>query len=521
MQNELQTWVDLKCIARKKRKDARNIIDVKWVVKYKWEEAAISATTGASNANSEQTRKKTIRARLTIRGFKDADKWNIDGYAGTSSRYAQKILISEAALRKWPICAADISKAFLQGVTYEELAKITGETLREVNFVLPRHNVEQLRKIKGYETFDPDTEVLHCVKPGTGSVDAPRAFSLKLADILTKLKLTPSRVDPEIWYLHRDNNLCLVMTKHVDDLKVTGPEEDIVYVFKAIESTFGAMKLNWSEFTNCGIRHVQDPKTYIITLDQIHYITTLRNIAHPQLTHGKPEDDADEDLHKLYMSLLGAVAYLSHTRPDIVVFVCAMQRHLAKPKVEHAKKLNKLLRWIQRHPKKLTYRPPAQGNTKTHLRVVSDAAFKRETDDGYALRGALFLRCMGSPSNNTDTTCFTAKQTISHPLEWACKSQKRVARSTFSAELLSAGESLDQGILCHKCCSNLMLDRCQPPRPAHSAQAKVSCPWLCTLMPSQFTLPSQPRASSHPQTKPCCATSYTYVSCLTTGYFPH
>jgi hypothetical protein len=110
------------------------------------------------------------------------------------------------------------------------LAKITGEALREVNFVLPRHNVEQLRKIKGYETFDPDTEVLHCVKPGTGSVDAPRAFSLKLADILTKLKLTPSRVDPEIWYLHRDNNLRLVMTKHVDDLKVTGLEEDIVRV---------------------------------------------------------------------------------------------------------------------------------------------------------------------------------------------------------------------------------------------------------------------------------------------------
>jgi hypothetical protein len=70
MQKELQTWVDLKCIARKKRKDARNIIDVKWVLKYKWEEAAISATTGASKANSEQTRKKTIRARLTIRGFK-------------------------------------------------------------------------------------------------------------------------------------------------------------------------------------------------------------------------------------------------------------------------------------------------------------------------------------------------------------------------------------------------------------------------------------------------------------------
>ena len=32
-------------------------------------------------------------------------------------------------------------------------------------------------------------------------------------------------------------------------------------------------------------------------------------------------------------------------------------------------------------------------------------------------------------------------------LDWACKSQKRVTRSTFSAELLAAGDSVDQGIL--------------------------------------------------------------------------
>ena len=30
------------------------------------------------------------------------------------------------------------------------------------------------------ENFDPQTEVLHCDKPGTGLVDAPRAFSMKL-----------------------------------------------------------------------------------------------------------------------------------------------------------------------------------------------------------------------------------------------------------------------------------------------------------------------------------------------------
>ena len=48
-------------------------------------------------------------------------------YAGTSSRCSQKLLVSEAVRRKWDLATTDISKAFLQGVTYEDLAKLTGE----------------------------------------------------------------------------------------------------------------------------------------------------------------------------------------------------------------------------------------------------------------------------------------------------------------------------------------------------------------------------------------------------------
>jgi len=37
MLKELQTWAQLKCFSRKKRSSARNIIDVRWVIKFKWE----------------------------------------------------------------------------------------------------------------------------------------------------------------------------------------------------------------------------------------------------------------------------------------------------------------------------------------------------------------------------------------------------------------------------------------------------------------------------------------------------
>ncbi len=66
----------------------------------------------------------------------------------------------------WIIVSIDVDKAFLQGLTYDELAKLTGEPRRNVAFTLPPGAATQLRKIPGYEAFDERFEVLECIKPG-------------------------------------------------------------------------------------------------------------------------------------------------------------------------------------------------------------------------------------------------------------------------------------------------------------------------------------------------------------------
>jgi hypothetical protein len=76
-----------------------------------------------------------------------------------------------------------------------------------------------------------------------------------------------------------------------------------------------------------------------------------------------------------------------------------------------------------------------------HLHVISDAAFKREAETGYSLRGALFFRGGGRPAET-----ITGARTSVHILDWACKTQRYVTRSTFAAEVLSSGDSVDQGI---------------------------------------------------------------------------
>ena len=75
--------------------------------------------------------------------------------------------MSEAVCRNWDILSADISKAFLQGVTYKELAELTGSEPREINLYLPAADIPLLRSLPGFEGFDPQSEVLHGDKPGT------------------------------------------------------------------------------------------------------------------------------------------------------------------------------------------------------------------------------------------------------------------------------------------------------------------------------------------------------------------
>ena len=167
-------------------------------------------------------------------------------------------------------------------------------------------------------------------------------------------------------------------TIHVGDLKIAGEHAVVQGLLKIIEQEFGELTIERGTFTNCGVQHIQNPMTREITLDQIDFLSKLHTIEHPQLATGTNEDKCIDTLHQLFMSLLGAIAYATHTRVDVMVFIVAMQRQNHSPEVQHVRKLNKLLRWVQRNPKKLSYN--SLPSKDSHLRIISDAAFKKDTE---------------------------------------------------------------------------------------------------------------------------------------------
>eukprot|EP00959_Pyramimonas_sp_CCMP1952_P046991 981064-Pyramimonas_sp.AAC.1 len=124
----------------------------------------------------------------------------------------------------------DIDKAFLKGLSYEELAHATGEETCMVCFILPPGSAQVLRTLPGLASYDESRHCLRCLKPGTGTKDAPRAFFLKLRTATRSVGLAPTSYDPEFEFSQD-----LLTAKHVDGINMTGLENNVDHYVQRVE----------------------------------------------------------------------------------------------------------------------------------------------------------------------------------------------------------------------------------------------------------------------------------------------
>eukprot|EP00971_Amphidinium_carterae_P330165 6463041-Amphidinium_carterae.2 len=258
-------------------------------------------------------------------------------YASTATRWGQRIVCSVAAIRKWKLFAAHVSLALVQGFTFADLAKLTGDRCRVACFTVPTWCAAYIRELPGCSVCDTETHVLEMLKPIYDLKDAPRAWRLRLDVELPSLGGKPLLLDPSrsryVWRTP-DRKLRMISSTHIDDLKGAGEEELTQHVCSKLSSVLGKLKIEQWHFEHSGITHTQDKSTWSVTLSQAQYAEQLRLMRVPS---GGSECDAlcAED-HHAYRSLLGAVSCLTQTRMDICVYVCALQRVAHCPLVAHA-----------------------------------------------------------------------------------------------------------------------------------------------------------------------------------------
>ena len=200
--------------------------------------------------------------------------------------------------------------------------------LRVVNFELDPESAEVLRKFPGFEDFDPMTEVLLNIRPGTGNVDAPRCFGMKLDQAFEKFGAVSCVHDRHVRVRKLTLNIKssrgltsefnFTCTDHVDDIKV-GCREGTFLEFnkECFEDVFGKgeLEIARANFRNCGIQHKRTDIGY--ELSQHTYISALKPIRDTELTGMPNEQKVDVRLARLFIILLKALAYCLQTREDL------------------------------------------------------------------------------------------------------------------------------------------------------------------------------------------------------------
>ena len=415
--DELKIWQGFNCFKRRDRAQAPCVIDVRWVFKWKIIKG-----------------ERKIRARLCLRGFKETGADDQSNYAATATRVSQRIVVSECVLRGWTLASSDVPKAFLQGVSYDELAEATNKPKRDVSFELSGEALHCLRQLPQFKGFDARREVLHCLKPGTGCRDAPKCFSLKLRKATSEYGFVCSSVDQELELLFKDGSLVMMVLKHVDDLKMAGPRSEIEKFVEFLSGVFGKLDIDFHKFTFCGVQHEQ-LEDGSISLDQTKFLAACKPMSVPSKA---PTEVLPEDVRRHFLSLLMTIAYALLTRPDLSVFVSALQRESHRAQYVHVKRINTLLRWAQANPRKIKY--PVMSYPDALLQI-SDSSYRAKAEDGLSVRGMVSVR-----TNLKDIEAGCAR-TECHVIDFVSKAQRHVTRSTFSSELFAATDAVDVGLL--------------------------------------------------------------------------
>ena len=157
----------------------------------------------------------------------------------------------------------------------------------------------------------------------------------------------------------------------------------------------------------------------------------------------RQDDEAlcDDDLHNAYRSVLGAVAWTVLTLAILAVYIQALQRRAHQPRILDCKRLNVVIRYMKRHKcglNSICISHPMK------LTAFTDAAFKAQPGDptGLAFRGLAAV--LQSDTGGDKPHGGDGRANL---IDFTVRRQRRVVRSTFSAELNGLVDSVEQMIL--------------------------------------------------------------------------
>jgi histone deacetylase 1/2 len=369
------------------RPQGKNIIGCKWVYKVK------------HKADGSVDRYK---ARLVAKGFKQ--RYGID-YEDTFSPVVKaatiRLILSIAVSNGWSLRQLDVQNAFLHGVLDEEV---------------------YMDQPPGYADKACPGYVCKLERALYGLKQAPRAWYARLCGKLISFGFKSSRADTSLFYYNKGGHTLFVLV-YVDDIIVASSSLDATKALLSdLQHDFALKDLGDLHYF-LGIEVKRDSHGLILSqskyandilarsgMDKCKTVDTpLASTQKLSVTDG--EKLGEEDSTR-YRSLVGALQYLTLTRPDISFSVNKVCQFLHAPTTTHFSAVKRILRYVH-------------GTSKYGLRIrkskcridsaFSDADWAGDVDDRRSTGGfAVFLG--------------------ENLISWTARKQATVSRSSTEAE---------------------------------------------------------------------------------------
>nr|GFB65055.1 retrovirus-related Pol polyprotein from transposon TNT 1-94 [Tanacetum cinerariifolium] len=359
MQEELFQFKRLNAWVLVPAPDNISPLNLKWLLKNKHDE--------------EQTVIRN-KSRLVVRGYRQEEGIDFEeSFASVARMEAIRIFLAYATHKSFFVFQMDVKTTFLHGLLKEDVYVCQPE---------------------GFINADHPSHVYKLKKALYGLKQAPRAWYGELSTFLLQNHFFKGTVDPTLF----------IRCFHDDILVV---QVDIIF-----GSTHPSLQVNQSP---CGIFINQF--NYVLEILKKYGMESCDPVGTPMEIKDKLELDQNGtpvDATK-YRSMIGALMYLTSSRPDIIHDTCLCSRHQAKPIEKHLKEVKRIFCYLR-------------GTVITGLWYSKDSGFELT---GFS--DADYAGCKDTFKSTSGGAQFLGEKLVS----WSLKKQDCTALSTAEAEYVS------------------------------------------------------------------------------------
>ncbi|GJV02266.1 retrovirus-related pol polyprotein from transposon TNT 1-94 [Tanacetum coccineum] len=208
---------------------------------------------------------------------------------------------------------------------------------------------------EGFIDADHPSHVYKLKKALYGLKQAPRAWYDELSTFLLHNHFLKGTIDPTLFIRRFDNDI-LVVQVYVDDIIFGSTNPRYTQLFPDLMKSRFEMSMMGEMTFFLGLQVNQSPcgifinqSNYVLEILKKYGMETCEPVGTPMEIKDKLDLDQNGSLVDAtkYLSMSGALMYLTSSKPDIVHATCLCAPYQAKPTEKHLKEVKRIFRYLR------------------------------------------------------------------------------------------------------------------------------------------------------------------------------